>query len=107
MKKVNENLRIKAVAKMKNVSMKELAAASGINYYMISYYNTGKIIPPLEKLQMIADALKCDILELHEPSTPGFEHFYIGGKWSGIRNAELIKDDPTTLEEVVLNFVNR
>ena len=79
-------LRIKAVAKSKKMLMKDLAEKSGIGRQLIAYYNSGKVAPPISKLEQIAVILDCDLLELIEPSKPENAHFYNGTEWKGIRN---------------------
>ncbi|SEC44991.1 Cro/C1-type HTH DNA-binding domain-containing protein [Tenacibaculum sp. MAR_2009_124] len=79
-------LRIKEVAKKKKASMSEIANHLEVTPTQVSYYNSGTSLIPLDKLQKIAEFLNCDILELIEPSSPNFAHFYNStGEWWGIR----------------------
>ena len=79
-------LRIKEVANRNNTSLSELAKKINIDKTTLSRYNTGTVIPPLNKLQLIADFFKCEVSELL-PVSPGFSHFYDDktGEWLGIR----------------------
>ena len=78
-------LRIKEVANRNNTSLSELAKKINIDKTTLSRYNTGTVIPPLNKLQLIADFFKCEVSELL-PVGPGFAHFYDqNGAWQGIR----------------------
>lgn len=77
-------LRIKEVAKMKGVTIKSIATKLDVLPNTISYYHKGKVLPPLNKLQSIADILNCDITELI-PTGKGFAHFYVDNEYQGIR----------------------
>lgn len=79
-------LRIKQVAKTKNVSMGAIADHLEISSTQVSNYNSGSNLIPLDKLHKIAELLECDVLELIEPSSENFAHFYNQqGEWWGIR----------------------
>lgn len=66
--------------------MGEIAKYLEVTPTQVSYYNKGTNQIPLDKLQKAADFLNCDLLELIEPSSPNFAHFYnSNGEWWGIR----------------------
>ena len=78
-------LRIKEVANRNNTSLSELAKKINIDKTTLSRYNTGTVIPPLNKLQLIADFFKCEVSELLHTGVD-FAHFYDEkGEWQGIR----------------------
>lgn len=79
-------LRIKQVAKTKNVSMGSIAEHLDVTPTQVSNYVKGSNLIPLDKLYKIAELLECDVLELIEPSSENFAHFYNqSGEWWGIR----------------------
>ena len=57
-------LRIKEVAKRKGFTMRKLAEISKIDNTTISRYNSGRVEPPLSRLQEIATVLNCEVVEL-------------------------------------------
>ncbi|MDV3583434.1 hypothetical protein CMU85_18195 [Elizabethkingia anophelis] len=77
-------LRIKEVAKIKGSSFIEIAKKTSIDKTTISRYNSGIVMPPLDKLQIIANALNCEIAELL-PIGDRYGHFYVDDEWQGIR----------------------
>lgn len=77
-------LRLKEVVKLYNKDQKEICKKVGITEQSFSGYNSGNINPPIKKLQLIADAVGCNVLELFEPGK-GYGHFYDGKTWEGIR----------------------
>lgn len=79
-------LRIKQVAKTKNISMGSIAEHLDVTPTQVSNYVKGSNLIPLDKLHKIAELLECDVLELIEPSSENFAHFYNqSGEWWGIR----------------------
>lgn len=77
-------LRIKEVAKIKGSSFIDISKKTNIDKTTISRYNSGIVMPPLDKLQIIADALNCEIAELL-PLSNKYGHFYTDKEWQGIR----------------------
>lgn len=77
-------LRIKEVAKKKGYSLTKLGEKTKIDSTTLSRYNTGTVEPPLSRLQEIAEALNCEVVELL-PVGENFGHFEINGEWEGIR----------------------
>ncbi len=66
--------------------MGDIAEHLDVTPTQVSYYNKGTSLIPLDKLEKVADLLDCDILELIEPSSANFAHFYnSSGEWWGIR----------------------
>ncbi len=57
---------LKKILKMRGISQKELAEATGISRAAISQYIAGKHTPSLETAELIADYLKCDLAELKD-----------------------------------------
>lgn len=57
-----------ALRKNKGVSQRDLAERTGISRRMIAYYETNAAIPPIEKLNQIAQALGASIADLVDPS---------------------------------------
>jgi transcriptional regulator with XRE-family HTH domain len=53
-----------SIRKEKGFSQRDLAKTTGISNRMIAYYETHSDIPPLDKLQKIADALDISIAQL-------------------------------------------
>lgn len=79
-------LRIKQIAKTKKVTMGALADHLKVTPTQISNYVKGSNLIPLDKLYKTAELLECDVLELIEPSSNNFAHFYNkDGEWWGIR----------------------
>ena len=77
-------LRIKEVAKRKGFTMRKLAEISKIDNTTISRYNSGRVEPPLSRLQEIATVLNCEVVELI-PVSENFGHFELNGEWEGIK----------------------
>ena len=78
------DLRIKEIQKKKSVTNVELSKKAGIGIQQISYYHSGKRMPPLTTLEDIAGALNCEMAELL-PVGPGYYHSYNSdGVWEGI-----------------------
>lgn len=79
-------LRIKEVAKRKQVTMRQIATELNTTPQVITNYNSGFRTPTLGKLQEIANALNCEVQELIETSE-GYAHFYDDktGEWLGVR----------------------
>lgn len=68
--KVKTGRSIKSLRAKAGMSQENLAVATGINITTISKYETGEIIPGLDKAFLIAKALNCridDICELPPP----------------------------------------
>lgn len=61
-------LRIKEILNEKGISGKELAEKMGVSDNTISLMLTGKTLPRLKLLLLIADELDVDIRELFNPS---------------------------------------
>lgn len=57
-----------ALRKNRGVSQRDLAERTGISRRMIAYYETNAAIPPIEKLNQIAQALGASIADLVDPS---------------------------------------
>lgn len=62
MKTIGSN--IKEFRTIKNITQKELSEKTSIEQAIISRYETGKIIPPITKLELIANALKITLSDL-------------------------------------------
>lgn len=77
-------LRIKEVASKKGFNFQKLAQRTGIDPVSLSRYNVGAVEAPLSKLQIIADALGCELIELIQTG-PNYAHFEVDGEWLGIR----------------------
>lgn len=77
-------LRIKEVAEIKGLSLAEVAKKTNIDKTTISRYNSGVVMPPLNKLQLIASVLNTEIAELL-PIGDKYGHFYVDNEWLGIR----------------------
>ena len=77
-------LRIKEVAEIKGLSLVEVAKKTNIDKTTISRYNSGVVMPPLNKLQLIASVLDTEISELL-PIGDKYGHFYVDNEWLGIR----------------------
>lgn len=77
-------LRIKEVAKMRGITMRQLAQDLNTNYQTLTHYNIGFRTPTLGKLQEIAQALDCEVHELLATSSH-YAHFYDKAEWLGIR----------------------
>lgn len=76
-------LRIKEVAKSKNIDLQTLSKRLGITYQALNARMIGN--PSIKVLNEIADVLKCDLLELL-PAGKDYAHFYDeNGIWQGIR----------------------
>lgn len=75
--------RIKEVAKLKNLDLKDIAASIGISYRAL--YNNMQTLK-LSKLNAIAEVLNCEVVELLECGD-GYAHFYDPEtkEWLGIR----------------------
>jgi len=67
--------------------MKKLSEKTNIDQNSISRYNTGRVLIPLDKLKIIADALECEIVELL-PVGEKFGHWELDGDWLGIIKKE-------------------
>ena len=77
-------LRIKEVAKRKGMTFMQIADKINTDKTTISRYNSGNVVPPLYKLQLIADALDTEISELL-PLGKNYRHWELDGEWLGIR----------------------
>lgn len=76
-------IKIKEVAKTKNLSLDDISTRLGISYTALyKKIKTAKF----ETLEEIAGVLKCDVHELIETGN-GYSHFYDDktGEWLGIR----------------------
>ena len=75
--------RVKEVAKMKGLDLKEVAEKLGITYQAL---NSNLRTPKVAKLLDISKVLNCEIAELMECG-PGYAHFYDTDtkEWLGIR----------------------
>ncbi len=80
------DLRIKEIQQKKGITNVELSKLTGIGAQQISYYHTGDRKPPLKTLEVIANALNVDPIELIETGLD-FAHFYDDktGEWLGVR----------------------
>ena len=77
--------RIKEVAKLKGVRVKQVAEIIGKNPTYLTNIEKGRVNTTISVVQSIADALDVPVHELVEPSD-GYAHFYDGNKvWMGIR----------------------
>lgn len=56
--------RIRDIRKKKKVTQQELSEKTKIEQTLISRYETGRIVPPLAKLEQIADALEISLSDL-------------------------------------------
>lgn len=63
---------IKDRRKKAGFTQQQLAALIGVNRVTVTKYESGKILPPIDKLHDIAAALQCDIVELI-PSLDSYE----------------------------------
>jgi transcriptional regulator with XRE-family HTH domain len=64
MKRSNFAENLIAIRKSKGISQRDLAKISGISNRMIAYYESHTVIPPIDKLEKLASALKVSIAEL-------------------------------------------
>lgn len=55
---------LRRIREEKGVSRKQLAEATGITYPMISEYEAGKKLPPLDKIFVLANSLETSIISL-------------------------------------------
>ena len=55
---------LRKIRRAKNITLKQLGEMTGINYSVIAKYEKGTVIPPSDKLQIIASALGVKIDEL-------------------------------------------
>lgn len=78
-----ENLRIKEIAKRKEIQLQEIAERLNITYPSL---NRRLKVSKLDTLVQIAEILNCELAELFKTS-PEFSHFYDaeGKEWLGIR----------------------
>ena len=61
-------MNIKTIRKEKKITQKQLAEAVGLDHSSISKYESGKVMPPADKLQAIAQFLGVDSDKLLESS---------------------------------------
>lgn len=61
---------IREVRRRKNITQKQLADAIGVNYTVISKYESGKVSPPSGRLARIAEVLGVSVDELIESQKP-------------------------------------
>lgn len=54
------SLNIKKIRKLRRMTQKDLANAIGVDFSVISRYESGKISPPVDRLEAIAQALNVD-----------------------------------------------
>lgn len=75
-------LRIKEVAKSKDIDLQTLSKKLGITYQALNARMVGN--PSIKVLQEIAEILNCELVELL-PVNPPFSHSYSpDGEWKGI-----------------------
>ena len=73
--------------KLKGLSQKELAEKTGISQRMINYYEKTANCPPIDKIKIIAKALKVKVSELIEDEKDNYN--------------ELADIDPRTLKKIL------
>lgn len=56
--------RIRKMRQEKNITQQELSQKAQISQTLISRYETGKIVPPLTKLEQIAYALGISVIDI-------------------------------------------
>ena len=76
--------RIKDVARIKGVTMKELSEMLGVTPSYLSRINGKRINPSVDLLQKIAEALNVPVHQIIV-APEGYGHFEIEGEWHGIR----------------------
>lgn len=63
-------MRIREIRRSRNITQKELAEYIGVGYSVISKYESGKIIPPANRLSKMAEFFDVSIDELVVENTP-------------------------------------
>jgi transcriptional regulator with XRE-family HTH domain len=78
-----------AYRKQKGLSQYDLANATGISRSMISHYEREGILPPIDRLQAVADILDIPVSRLFEENAPGTN-----------RSADLSGVDPRSVKKL-------
>lgn len=59
-----EHIKIKLLRQRKGMTQKELAEKLRVSQQNVSRWETGEVIPRIDKLKLIAEALECSVNDL-------------------------------------------
>lgn len=92
-----------ALRKSKGVSQRDLAEKSGISQRMIAYYETTAVIPPIEKLERLANALGASVADLVDQTDA--PHETLGLNTRTLKKVQLIEQLPPEDQRKVMDYV--
>jgi len=89
--------------KQSGLSQDDLAKLTGISSRMIAYYETQSINPPLDKIKIIAEALKVKVSDLVDENKKNNEIMNLDPRI--LKIAMMIKDLNRTDKESIYNII--
>ena len=93
-----------ALRKAKGMSQRDLAKASGISNRMIAHYENHAVIPPIAKLEKLANALEVSLGELID--TNAAESDISGLNTRTLKKVKLLEQLPPADQRKVLDYIN-
>src|SRR4030042_1288440 len=91
------------IRKAKGLSQRDLAKASGISNRMIAYYENHSVIPPIEKLEKMANALKVSLGELIDKNLT--KSSIAGINTRTLKKVKLLEELPPSDQRKVLDYI--
>jgi transcriptional regulator with XRE-family HTH domain len=95
---------LSALRKAKGLSQRDLAKTTGISQRMIVYYENHATIPPLEKINKLAAALKLTVADLLDSSVSNKELLSLNTRT--LKKVKLLEQLPPAEQRKVLDYIN-
>ncbi|MCK4796572.1 MAG: helix-turn-helix transcriptional regulator [Spirochaetes bacterium] len=93
-----------AIRKSKGLSQRDLAKLSGISNRMIGYYETNSVIPPINKLEKLANALDVSVSNLLDRNLSNKKIINIDTRT--IKKIRLLEKLPAEDQRKAIDYIN-
>jgi transcriptional regulator with XRE-family HTH domain len=97
-------LNLVSLRKSRGLSQRDLANLSGISHRMIAYYETQTVIPPIDKLEKLAQALQVSVAALVDAEVSDKSTLKLNTRT--LKKVLIMEELPPEDQRKVLDYIN-